>query len=94
MKVLLLNGSPKAAGNTFTALHEVEKTLREEGVETELLHVGHLPIRSCIACGKCAKICPQGIDIPAVMQELTERMKAIPQWADICAQREAAQNRE
>ena len=29
MKVLLLNGSPKAAGNTFTALSEVEKTLRK-----------------------------------------------------------------
>ena len=56
MKVLLLNGSPKAAGNTFTALSEVEKTLREEGIETELLHVGHLPIRSCIACGKCREL--------------------------------------
>ena len=56
MKVLLLNGSPKAAGNTFTALHEVEKTLREEGIETELLHVGHLPIRSCIACNKCSDL--------------------------------------
>ena len=48
---------------------------------------------ACIACGKCTKICPQGIDIPAVMKELTERMEAIPQWADICAQREAAQQR-
>jgi len=47
---------------------------------------------ACIACGKCTKICPQGIDIPAVMKELAERMEAIPQWADICAQREAAQN--
>ena len=48
---------------------------------------------ACIACGKCTKICPQGIDIPAVMLELTERMRSIPQWADICAQREAAQKR-
>ena len=48
---------------------------------------------ACIACGKCTKICPQGIDIPAVMAELTERMRSIPQWADICAQREAAQKR-
>jgi predicted aldo/keto reductase-like oxidoreductase len=49
---------------------------------------------ACIACGKCTKICPQGIDIPAVMQELTQRMASIPQWSDICAQREAAQTKE
>ena len=48
---------------------------------------------ACIGCGQCTRICPQGIDIPAVMEELTERMKDIPQWADICAQREAQQHR-
>jgi len=48
---------------------------------------------ACVNCGQCTQICPQGIDIPAVMQELTERMEKIPQWADICAQREAQQNR-
>ena len=46
---------------------------------------------ACIACGKCTKICPQGIDIPGIMKELSERMEKIPQWADICAQREAQQ---
>ena len=46
---------------------------------------------ACIACGKCTKICPQGIDIPAVMKELAERLESIPQWAEICRQREAAQ---
>lgn len=47
----------------------------------------------CIGCGACTHVCPQNIDIPAVMKELTERMETIPKWADICAQREAAQNR-
>ena len=46
---------------------------------------------ACIACGKCTKICPQGIDIPAVMKELSQRLEQIPQWADICRQREEAQ---
>ena len=36
MKVLLVNGSPRAAGCTFTALSEVAKTLEEEGVEAEI----------------------------------------------------------
>ena len=49
---------------------------------------------ACIDCGQCVQMCPQNIDIPAIMQELTERMKTIPLWADICAQREAAQTRD
>lgn len=55
MKVLLINGSPHTQGCTFTALQEVEKTLRQEGLETELLQVGGKNIRGCIACGKCAQ---------------------------------------
>ena len=42
MKVIILNGSPKAHGNTATALHEVERTLQQQSIETELIHVGHL----------------------------------------------------
>lgn len=56
MKVLLINGSPKAKGCTYTALSEVEKTLRENGIETEMLHVGHLAIHGCIGCHKCKEI--------------------------------------
>jgi multimeric flavodoxin WrbA len=55
MKVLMLNGSPRANGNTAAALEEMAKTFREEGVEVEILHVGHLPIRGCTACGGCYK---------------------------------------
>lgn len=53
MKVLLLNGSPRPQGNTYTALHEMEKIFQQESVETELLHVGNKAIRGCIGCGKC-----------------------------------------
>ena len=53
MKVLLLNGSPHADGSTNRALVEVCKSLNEEGIETEIVHVGHLDVRGCIACGKC-----------------------------------------
>lgn len=55
MKVLLVNGSPHAKGSTYTALHEVEQALQENGVETELLQVGHLAVHSCIACNTCHK---------------------------------------
>ena len=55
MKVLMLNGSPKANGNTATALAEMEKVFTEEGIEAETVQVGHLDIRGCIACGYCYK---------------------------------------
>ncbi len=55
MKVLMLNGSPHASGSTYTALHEMEEVFAQEGVETELIQVGHLDIRSCIACKSCYK---------------------------------------
>ena len=53
MKVLMINGSPRANGNTSTALQEMEKVFLEEGVEVDYIQVGQLPIRGCIACGKC-----------------------------------------
>lgn len=53
MKVLLINGSPHAAGSTYTALHEMEKVFWKEGLETEILHVGKSDIRGCVACGYC-----------------------------------------
>ena len=53
MKVLMINGSPRANGNTATALHEMERIFTQEGVETEILHVGNKDIRGCIGCTKC-----------------------------------------
>lgn len=53
MKVILINGSPHAKGCTYTALHEVAETLEKEGIETEIIHVGHKDIRGCIGCRQC-----------------------------------------
>ena len=52
-KVLLINGSPHAHGCTFTALSVVAGVLEQNGIETEIVHVGHKDIRGCIGCGKC-----------------------------------------
>ena len=56
MKVLLLNGSPKANGNTAVALHEMVDIFNKEGIETEVIHVGNKDIRGCMACGQCSKL--------------------------------------
>ena len=56
MKVLMINGSPRAKGNTAVALKEMETIFRENGVEVETIQVGNKAIRCCIACGKCGEL--------------------------------------
>ncbi len=53
MKVVAFNGSPKASGNTNSALEMVACELRKEGMEVEIVHVGNKLIRGCLACGQC-----------------------------------------
>ncbi len=56
MKVLMINGSPRANGNTALALKEMEKVFIAEGLEVETVQAGHLDIRGCIGCGQCRKL--------------------------------------
>ena len=56
MKVLMLNGSPKAQGNTAAALAEMTAIFAQEGIEVETVQVGHLPVRGCTGCGGCDKL--------------------------------------
>lgn len=53
MNVLLINGSPRAQGNTALALKEMEKVFAQVGVDTETIQVGHLALRGCTACTAC-----------------------------------------
>ena len=53
MKVLLINGSPNAEGNTAAALKEVAAALNAEGVETDTVCIGTKPVQGCIGCRKC-----------------------------------------
>ena len=55
MKVLLINGSPKANGNTAFALNQMAEVFADQGVETEIIHVGNQMIRGCTGCGSCFK---------------------------------------
>ncbi len=53
MKVLLVNGSSRNNGCTYTALSEVSKALNNNGIKTEILQLGTEPYRDCIGCGAC-----------------------------------------
>lgn len=52
----MVNGSPKANGNTDRALAEVAEQLNAEGIDTEVFQLGAKPIRDCIGCGQCGKL--------------------------------------
>ena len=58
MKVLLLNGSSRPAGCTYTALSEVARVLNAEDIETEILFLGNEPVRDCTGCGSCREAHP------------------------------------
>ena len=53
MKVLMLNGSSKLGGCTFTALTEFGKALEKQGIGYEIFQTGAKPIMDCTGCGKC-----------------------------------------
>ncbi|MDR1671355.1 MAG: flavodoxin family protein [Alistipes sp.] len=55
MKVIAINGSPRAEGNTSLALREMARELATHGIETEILHIGARNIRGCQACGTCGR---------------------------------------
>jgi multimeric flavodoxin WrbA len=55
MKVLMINGSPRAKGNTARALQEMRDVFEQEGIEVTYVQVGNNAVRGCMACGGCAK---------------------------------------
>ena len=55
MKVLLLNGRPHAHGTTEAALSEAARVLKEEGIDTEIYHLGTAAVHGCIDCRSCGK---------------------------------------
>ena len=56
IKVLMINGSPRAEGNTALALHEMERVFAEQGIQVETVQIGGQAIRGCVACNGCAKL--------------------------------------
>lgn len=76
MNVIAINGSPKAEGNTYHALKIVTEQLENEGILTEIIHVGNKNIRGCIACGGCVKNknekCVIEDDVNEIIQKLKE----------------------
>jgi multimeric flavodoxin WrbA len=55
MRVVAFNWSPRKDGNTTCLVNHVFTALQNEGIETEMIHVGGQVVRGCIACYQCFK---------------------------------------
>ena len=54
-KVILLSGSPRKNSNTVDVLKECASEIEANGVETEIVSLRGMDIKSCIACNKCGE---------------------------------------
>ena len=73
MKVLIINGSPHAEGNTARALSEMEAVFEKEGFSVETVLVGQITAPGCRGCGACATLKKCAIDDMA--NELAEKLR-------------------
>jgi multimeric flavodoxin WrbA len=71
MKVLLVNGSPRKDGCTYTALAEVAGELEKEAIGTDIFHIGAGAISGCVACGMCfeTKKCAVGDNVNEFLEK-------------------------
>ncbi len=100
MKIVILNGSPKA-GNTAAMADAFAEGAREAGHDVEILHVGRMKINGCLACeychGKGEGTCIQKDDMEKVMPAYKEAdmiVYASPiYYFDVSAQLSAATQR-
>lgn len=53
IKITVLNGSPRANGNTATMVQAFEKGATEAGHEVSVIHVGAKKVAGCLGCQYC-----------------------------------------
>ena len=76
MKVILVNGSPNEYGCTRRALTEIEKTLNENGIETEIFNIGTDSISGCTGCRGCRDL------LKCVIDDKVNEFNALADTAD------------
>jgi len=75
MNVILINGSPKEKGCTYTALTEIAGALEKQGVEVEIFHIGSQPISGCIDCRVCRTL-KQGCPIDKLVDSFAKKAES------------------
>ncbi len=55
MKVIAVNGSPRKNGNTAVLLEKALLGAKEQGADTQLLHLYELDFKGCVSCFACKR---------------------------------------
>jgi multimeric flavodoxin WrbA len=77
VKVIAINGSPHKKGNTFEALNIVLEELKNENIDSEIIHVGNKKISGCLACNDCFKTRDEKCILKDdIVNESIQKMKA------------------
>ena len=63
MKVLMINGSPRANGNTSIALNEMKTVFEKEGVDAEIVQVGSREVSVWIVSGEVFVTVPVALSV-------------------------------
>jgi multimeric flavodoxin WrbA len=75
MKAIGIVGSPRKGGNTEILVSHCLKAIEQEGLETELVRLAGLDIRSCTDCGYCHQAKHEGFcSIKDDMQPVRAKM--------------------
>ncbi|MDD3138346.1 MAG: flavodoxin family protein [Lachnospiraceae bacterium] len=100
MKITVLNGSPRANGNTGTMVQALEKGATEAGHEVTVLHIGAKKVAGCLGCQYCfghEGICVQKDDMTGIWEVLNQTdllVFATPiYWWEVTAQTKAVIDR-
>ena len=76
MKVLILNGSPRAKSNSGAFAQAFKEGAESAGHEAEVLNIAKMKIAGCLACEYCHKVgkgqCVQKDDMQNVYPKLAE----------------------
>jgi multimeric flavodoxin WrbA len=72
-RVILINGSPRAEGNTALVLSECARAIEAAGVEAEVISFSDKKIESCTACYQCQKTGRCSIDDG--LNEIAEKVR-------------------
>lgn len=75
MKIVAINGSPRKNGNCATALSLMGEVFKSNGIDFEIIHVGHKPIHGCMACGKCKENKNEKCIIEDIVNDTVPKMK-------------------
>ncbi len=77
MRIVALNGSPRADGRVSHIVEEVLDGVRENGHQTEHIHLSKLHVRHCTGCMRCQQ------EPPCIIRDDIERVEAAIRRAEM-----------